>query len=219
MNINDFDFDQRKCTPVVRLSKTQFDNTEVMMKGLQYFCMSCRLCSLGCELINEKDKQFDPHVFSNMNFNSKFMVVGQNPGFNECIIGEPFVGKSGQNFDEEIHNNGLSRNQFYITNIIKCWTKNNNKPHPKYYKTCEHILKLEIAIIKPKLIITLGKHSFEYFCPNDVYGDKIGKITQSAHGPIYAIYHPSPLNINDPNRRNIFNKQIRLLSGIVTSIG
>ena len=216
--INAFDFDIRKCTPNnYRVSDNPLahiiENKEVMLKGLQYFCMSCRLCGLGCELI--EGKELDPHVFSNMQADAKYIVVGQNPGLNECIRGIPFIGDSGKNFDDELEHNGLDRRTFYITNICKCFTKENKNPSIYYRNMCSHILKLEIKIISPTLIITLGGSSFNWFCPDKVYSESLGKISESEYGKIYAVYHPSPLNLNHSDKKVEFGKQINLLVKLI----
>jgi DNA polymerase len=227
--INEFDFDTRKCKPTCGLMYNHKngleENKKVMLLGLQNFCMNCRLCQIGCDLVQDKDgQQYDPHVLSNMMFNADFMVVGQNPGMNEIKFGTPFIGDSGKNFDEELNKNGIDRTKFYITNIVKCFSRkpdgtNNRTPNALEKRTCSStFLITEIKIIKPKLIITLGGPSFNFFFPNESYSDRLGKITNSEHGKIYAVYHPSPLNINDPARRKIFNRQIELLAKLIKKI-
>lgn len=226
--INEFDFDTRKCKPgnkrLYEPTNGLEENKNIMINALQFFCMNCRLCSIGCKLFGYDGEEHDPHVFSNMKYKSKFVVVGQNPGRDECKFGTPFIGAAGKNFDEEIEKNGLNRNDFYISNVVKCATRTsdgsgNRKPSNKEKETCSSIfLATELKILKPKLIITLGEPSFSFFCQNHVYRDRLGKITKSNYGNIYAVYHPSPLNINDPSRRKIFNKQIKLLAKLIKKI-
>lgn len=219
--INRFDFDTRKLNPKNKYSEKTEENIKVMMGGLQNFCMCCRMCSLGCSLV---DNEYDPHVFSNMKHESKFMVVGQNPGMNECKKGTPFIGAPGQNFDEELNKNGVDRSEFYITNIVKCFSrkqdgKNNRKPTYKEKELCSSMFLVnEIRILKPKLIITLGESSFSFLCPNCVYGESIGKLSDSEYGKVFAIYHPSPMNINDPDRREIFDRHIELLCKLIKKL-
>lgn len=220
--INKFDFDIRKCKPerpkLTRHMPSVMENKAVMLRSLQNFCMSCRMCELGCKLLVEKDIEFDPHVFSNMVHTSDFMVVGQNPGFNECQSGVPFIGAAGKNFDEELEKNGMDRNAFYITNVLKCHTLKNAKPERTHIEKCSKILDFEISIIRPTMIITLGASAFDFFCPDIKYSDGLGTVSESKYGKIFAVYHPSPLNVNNPSRRDEFNKQINLVCKIIKSL-
>ncbi len=222
--INEWDFDCRKCKPDYRkFPVSEVENRRMTLDGLQVFCMSCRMCVLGHKLVEDKGVKFNPHCFSNM-IDSKFVIIGQNPGVNECIKGEPFIGQSGKNFDNELTKNGLNRKQFYISNVVKCLTPNNNKPSASTKTLCGQILKLELSIIIPKLIITLGESPFGYLCPDKVYSESLGKIsrTEFAIGgkqlPVYAVYHPSPLNIQVPERRIEFEKQIKLLAKLMSKL-
>jgi len=209
--INQFNFDTRKCRPVpaygmMHNSKDSAEeNKRVMLGGLQNFCMNCRLCSIGCKLIKDQNEfECDPHVMSNMMFNAKFMIIGQNPGLKECKVGIPFIGKTGKILDEELKKNTSDRSKFYISNIIKCPTKDNDCK-----KICSSIfLTTEIKIIQPKLIIAIGKLVFDFFCPEEKY--QSGKITKSKFGKIYAVDDPT----NSSHRKN-FNRQIELLTKLV----
>jgi len=221
--INEFDFNSDKCVPtnttLESQARAQLENKEVQLLGLRHFCFSCRLCPLGCSLIEEKGKKFDPHVFSNMNHKAEFVVVGQNPGFDECMEGTPFVGAAGRNFDAEIEKHKISRRHFYITNVVKCHTVKNSKPDRKYVDVCSKLLELELMIIKPKLIITLGASSFDYLCPNIAYSSGLGNINNSIYDiPVFAAYHPSPLNISEASRREEFNRQISLMCKLIKAV-
>lgn len=226
--INEFDFDYRKCLPgyyklIDTASNSLEENKKVMLNGLQFLCMSCRLCPIGCDLVEKGENKYDPHVFSNMNFKSKFMIVGQNPGFNECVRGYPFVGEAGRTFDKELEKNGIGRNDFYISNVVKCFTKkadgtNNRKPYQKEKDTCASVfLTNEIRVLKPIMIITLGESAFSFFCPDKIYKEQLGHITKSNLGKIYAIYHPSGMNLSVPSRKKAFEHQIKMLSKIMKS--
>ena len=222
--INEFDFDARRCNPDYRKSYVSpVENRKINLGGLQILCMSCRMCSLGQKYIEEKDQKINPHVFSNM-VDSKFMVIGQNPGYNEAVQGEPFIGPSGKNFDTELAKHNLNRKQFYISNVVKCYTPDNKKPCNEYRELCAHILKLELCVIRPKLIITLGEHPFSYLCPERVYSEALGKITKTdfviggLQLPVFAVYHPSPTNLSVPERKRDFEKQIAMLAKLVKKL-
>jgi len=176
------------------------------------------MCSLGKKMLEEKNKTFDPHVFSNMQTDARYMVVGQNPGFDECQVGLPFIGAAGENFDKTLAKNGLKREDFYVTNCTKCHTLANKAPDHQYRKTCSKILYLEIAVMRPRLIVTLGAQAFDFFCSDKKISDHLGDIVMSDLGPIFPIYHPSPRNWNLKERRDKIEANIKLLSRLIKKL-
>ena len=189
-----------------------------MLRPIDMATKQCSLCLLGRKACYEQNTLFDPHVFSNKN-PSKFVVVGQNPGFNECIRGEPFVGEAGKFFDETIIANGLSRDDFYITNIVKCHSLANEKPKWEHINSCQHILRAELAILKPYMVITLGAVALSIFCPDVVLSDNniMSKLIKSEifNVFVFPIYHPSPRNMSSKDRKQKFISSINLLCKIV----
>ena len=77
---------------------------------------------------------------------------------------------------------------------------------------------MEIGLLKPKIIVALGAVAFNTLCPNSKFSECLLKITKSSHGDVYSVYHPSPMNVNDPSRRKKFNNQIRLLCAVVNRL-
>ena len=175
------------------------------------------MCELGRANACKGDTCRDPHVLSNMNAASRFVVVGQGPGWEELKVGMPFVGQSGSNFDAELIKNGANRLQFYITNTIKCFVQGNAKPTATQVKRCKPFLEMELTIIKPKLVVTLGASAFGVLCPNINYQYSLGKISISEEFDIkvFAVLHPSPLNLADKSRRMEFGRQIAILAKLV----
>jgi len=157
----------------------------------------------------------DPHVFSNMAYSSRFIVVGQNPGWEELEKGEPFVGAAGRNFNNALKRNNMSRNDFYISNAVKCFSPNNTKPTIRQQKKCSTWLQMEINAIKPILVITLGASAFDVLCPDLKYSSSLGTIVKSIEFGIkvFPIYHPSPLNVENLPE---FNHQIDRLCELIT---
>lgn len=178
-------------------------------------CMSCKKCSIGRTL--RGDLKLDPHVFSNMSVDKRFVVIGQNPGYDEIMVGLPFVGAAGRNFDLEISKHGLSRNDFYISNVVKCFTDKNRAPTPDEIKACSEHLAREIDIIKPILIVTLGAYSFKYLCPDLDYSKSLGTIVKSEYYDVkvFPIYHPSPRNLTVQIRRQKYEHDIELLCKLI----
>jgi DNA polymerase len=190
-----------------------------MLQAMQYLVQKCVLCELGRRRCIEHDTNFDPHVFSTMSI-SKFFICGQNPGFHECLKGEPFVGDAGEFFNEIIQKFNLSRKDFYISNSVKCHTSNNVQPNFEQISCCEFILHMEILLLRPKLVITLGAVAFNAFCPNKNMADHLGNIIKSEKFgvSIYPIYHPSPRNMQDPVRKKRFIDDIKTLCELIQNI-
>jgi len=119
------------------------------------------------------------------------MLIGEAPGWHEDQQGRPFVGPAGKFLDELLASIKLDRQHVYIANVIKCRPQGNRDPLPQEILNCRHWLERQIEIIKPKMIVTLGRYSMALFFPQK----SIGKIHGSAEkrdGIIYfAMYHPA----------------------------
>ena len=187
--------------------ESEQDRKSRMLSSLGSFTGSCVMCPLGRVCHDVDGRKFDPHVFGTK-IPSKWVMVGQNPGFNECLQGTPFVGQSGKFLEERLKFGGLTRFDFYITNVVKCYTVGNAKPSLESVGACVPILRLELAILRPKLIITLGSVAFEWLCPDLNYSGSVGEIVKSEFGLVYPIFHPSPMNMSDTKRKLKFIKDI-----------
>jgi len=98
-------------------------------------------------------------VFGAGNPNADLVFVGEAPGADEDEQGLPFVGRSGQLLTKMIEAMGLSRDQVYICNVIKCRPPDNRNPEPDEINSCEPFLKKQLALIKPKVIVALGRYA------------------------------------------------------------
>ena len=198
------------------IQETQYDRKLRMLRQLSLCCSACTMCELGRRDVEKNGFVRDPHVLSSMT-PTRFVIVGQNPGLNEIIEGTPFVGASGKNFDKEIAKYGLDRSQFYITNTIRCFTDDNAKPNYRQVQRCKPFLMMEMALIHPLLAITLGGSAFDVLCPGAGYQQSLGKITKSEEFEVkvFAVYHPSPLNLADKSRRVDFEHQIAILAKLI----
>ena len=190
-----------------------------MLRQLSSTCTACSMCELGLAGAQKSDSVRDPHVLSNMN-PSRFIIIGQNPGWNELEKQEPFVGAAGRNFDLEIEKHDVGRDWFYIANMVRCYTKDNQRPTQRHMDRCEPFLRMEIGLLKPKLVITLGAVAFTQLCPGVEFGASLKKITKSTKFdvPVFAIYHPSPVNFRDGNRKIAFQEQIQTMCKLVKAI-
>lgn len=191
-----------------------------MLPHLKDACMNCRMCELGWRQATRDNYQHDPHVFSNYQplvGPARFMIVGQNPGWNEVKKGQPFVGAAGDNFDKAVNKTIWNRDSFYITNAVKCYTDNNATPSTKQMERCEPFLRMEIAIIKPIMVIAFGAIAFGVLCSGQDFAGNIGKITESEKFgvKVFATFHPSPLNLADSSRRARFYKDMATIGRIM----
>lgn len=109
-------------------------------------CQLCKLAKLGRTQV----------VFGIGNPHASIMFVGEAPGFNEDQKGEPFVGAADKLLNDLLISAGLSRDQIYIANVIKCRPPNNRDPEPDEVETCKPFLMQQIQMIRPKLVCTLG---------------------------------------------------------------
>jgi uracil-DNA glycosylase len=200
-------------------NESPFERKLRMLKQMSLCCSACTCCELGRKDAERNGICRDPHVLSNMN-PTRFFVCGQGPGWDEITKGTPFIGASGKNFDDELANNGIDRSLFYITNTIKCFVKDNAKPNYQQTQKCKPFLMMEIGLINPLLVITLGASAFEALCPGIRYSESLGKITKSEEFgvKIFAAYHPSPLNLADKSRRADFKHQIAILAKLIKRI-
>jgi DNA polymerase len=97
------------------------------------------------------------------NLHAEIMFIGEAPGYNEDVQGKPFVGAAGKFLTELIEKIlGVPRSSVYITNVVKCRPPENRDPYPDEIETCSPYLDKQIMLIRPKIIVTLGKHSTNY---------------------------------------------------------
>ena len=102
------------------------------------------------------------------NLHNKIMLIGEGPGADEDEQGRPFVGKAGQLLNEIMNDVNLKRKDFYISNVIKCRPPDNRKPKPDEMDACAPILKAEIKLIEPKVIVPMGSTALNYLLGNEL---------------------------------------------------
>jgi len=189
------------------------------IQELREKCLACRACPLGGQEIEPKCFS---NVFSNMNVVARVMVVGQNPGRDEVKQGEPFVGASGKFFNEAIKNIiHLERSSFYISNVLRCFSPGNRPPTSQELEACRPILDEEIRILKPELVIALGRVAFERLTGMSGIMRHHGEVIVSPRYliPVIPLLHPSPLNTNDAAKREMFHEGLRKVGEFLCTIG
>jgi DNA polymerase len=123
--------------------------------------------------------------------NADIMFIGEGPGFHEDQQGRPFVGAAGKFLSELLESIGLKREQVFITNIVKCRPPSNRDPLPEEIAACKPYLDRQIALIKPKVIVTLGRFSMARVFPNEKISVIHGR-PKKIEGIVYVpMYHPA----------------------------
>jgi len=160
-------------------------------------CQMCPLGSLGRKSI----------VFGEGNPDAKLMLIGEGPGQKEDELCRPFVGRSGQLLTKVLEAIGLSRQEVFITNVVKCRPPNNRKPLESESDTCTKLLLFkQIKIIRPKTICTLGSAATQAFLEKDAKITKIrGKLFKKEHTTIIPTYHPAYILRNKRELENFAN--------------
>lgn len=130
-------------------------------------------------------------VFGEGNADAKVLFVGEAPGREEDKLIRPFVGRSGKLLDKLIASLGWERGDVYITNVVKRRPPENRDPSPKEIFAYKPYLLRQIEIINPKLIVTLGRFSMNYFLPEAKIGRDQGKLFVVDGRNIYPLFHPA----------------------------
>jgi DNA polymerase len=135
---------------------------------------------------------------------AKVMFIGEAPGYYEDQQGLPFVGAAGQFLNELLAMVGLDRKRdVYICNVIKCRPPGNRDPLPMEVESCRPWLEQQLTLLKPKVIVTLGRFSLAHFLPNESISRVRGK-AQTRNGVIiYPVYHPAAALHNGNLRKAI----------------
>jgi len=165
-------------------------------------CRRCKLCTLGRSQI----------VFGVGNPKARLMFVGEAPGEDEDKKGEPFVGRAGQLLTKIIEAIGLSRDQVYIANVIKCRPPNNRNPEPDEVAACEPFLFRQIDAIQPKVIVPLGKFAAQSLLRSmDPITRLRGRQFEYRGAVLIPTFHPAYLLRNPSAKREVWEdmKKVR----------
>jgi DNA polymerase len=119
------------------------------------------------------------------------MFIGEAPGWHEDQQGRPFVGPAGKFLDELLSSIGLNRLQVYIANVIKCRPQGNRDPLPMEIQNCRVWLERQIEVVRPKMIVTLGRYSMAMFFPGKSISKVHGTAQKRESVIYYAMYHPA----------------------------
>lgn len=191
-------------------TETEYERKFRMIRNLSTSCMSCSMCELGTKEASRFNEVRDPHIFSNAN-PTRFFITGYQPGWSELVGNKPFMGNTGTLINTELRRNSFSRNDFYINNIIRCYSE--TEPQESHKNQCQPFLQMEINLIRPLLVVAVGQQAFNSYCPNVDYHAAIKTISKS------LVYNVSVFAVSDPSKDiDGFSEQIRIMCKLVTAL-
>ena len=156
-------------------------------------CENCRVCELHTTRTN--------CVFGTGNVDADLLFVGEAPGDNEDKTGVPFVGRAGQLLDQYLYAVDIPRDSVYIANILKCRPPKNRDPLPAEEDACMDFLRRQVKLIRPKIIVCLGRiAAMRLIRPDYKITKEHGEWVQKGNFLITAVYHPALL-LRDPRRK------------------
>ena len=146
-------------------------------------CTKCDLCKTRTQT-----------VFGTGNKTADWMIIGEAPGQHEDEQGKPFVGKAGLLLTEMLRAVGLERDDVFITNILKCRPLGNRDPKPEEAESCSAYLQQQRILVKPKIILAVGRISAQTLLNTDAPLAKLrGKVHELDGTPLVVVYHPAYL--------------------------
>ncbi len=195
----------RKLEPVPVRTELCLDTWDDITRSIH----QCQACDLA-----KKCTQKVPGVGDQQ---ADVMIIGEGPGHEEDIRGEPFVGRSGQLLDKMLQAIGISRSQVFITNIVKCRPPNNRDPHRDEVQACNTFLRAQIKQIAPKVILSVGRVSAHSLLNSTrPVGQLIKQIQQLPNSeiPVKVTYHPAYL-LRTPSAKSIAWEDMKTLHRIL----
>lgn len=173
-------------------------------------CISCDLCKTATNI-----------VFGVGSKNAKVMFIGEAPGANEDLQGEPFVGRAGMLLNAMLQSIGLKREDVYITNILKCRPPNNRDPLPQEIKLCTAYLLQEIALVQPKVLVAVGRIAAQFLLNT---AETMGRMRNRTYHygqqkiPLIVTYHPAYL-LRSPSEKKKAYLDFLIIKDMVDKIG
>jgi DNA polymerase len=153
-------------------------------------------------------------VMGDGNLDAEIVFIGEAPGKNEDEQGLPFVGAAGKFLNEMLGAAGLVRSDVYITNIVKYRPPNNRDPLPDEKRDFWPYLVRQLDVIAPKVVVTLGRHSMEYFLPDAKISQVHGEAKRITFGDkklvIVPLYHPAAALYNGSMRQTLIDDFLRV---------
>ena len=203
-------------TPYPTPPPVLYDEGQVMHSGrgltaLRAELGDCQRCKLA--------KARRHIVFGTGNPEANLMFVGEAPGADEDLQGEPFVGVAGQLLTKMIQAMGYDRRDVYICNVLKCRPPNNRNPEADEIAACEQFLRKQIAIVQPRVIVALGKFAAHFLCGETTPITRLRGNLRTYHEiPVMPTYHPAFL-LRDPGRKGEAWADLKQVMALLANMG
>jgi DNA polymerase len=146
---------------------------------------------------------------------AQIMFIGEGPGFHENEQGRPFVGAAGRFLEELLAKIGLSRDQVYITNVVKCRPPGNRDPQPEELAACDRYLERQIQALNPKVIVTLGRFSMGRYLPGAKISQVHGLARKIKGRLVVPMYHPAAA-LHQPSLKPVVERDFAQLPELMT---
>ncbi|MBL6819107.1 MAG: uracil-DNA glycosylase [Gammaproteobacteria bacterium] len=179
------------------------NNTNYDLQSFSQLQLEANNCQ-KCQLANGRNNV----VFGEGNEKADILIIGEAPGKEEDLIGEPFIGRAGKLLTEILFSINLSRNDVYITNTVKCRPPENRNPNSTEISSCAHFLDKQISLISPKVIILLGKIAAERILNTS---EPMAKLRSNIHYyketniPTLVFYHPAYLLRSPSEKKKVWD--------------
>ena len=165
-----------------------------------------------CKLCAELAKKRHKVVFGSGSTTAKLVFVGEAPGADEDAQGLPFVGRAGQLLTKIIEAMGLTRDQVFICNVLKCRPPENRQPAPKEVDNCRPYLKRQLELIRPKVIVALGNHAVRALLQKEDGISGLRGTFQKYEGiPVMCTYHPAYLLRSPGEKRKVWEDMKKVM--------
>ena len=167
--------------------------TPIPLDQLREQVGACHQCPLADGRTNVVFGEGDPEA--------RVLIVGEAPGKNEDLQGRPFVGAAGKLLDDLLAVAGLTREDVFIANVLKCRPPGNRDPRPEEIELCTPYLREQTRTIDPEVIVTLGNFSTKFILKTEVGITRLhGHVQQAGRFKVFPIYHPAAA-LYDPTKR------------------
>lgn len=169
-------------------------------------CRDCNLCRLRTKAVPGSGPA-----------NASIVFIGEAPGWNEDKQGQPFVGAAGQLLNELLAQAGIKREEVFITNVVKCRPPDNRDPMPEEIAACDKYLTAQLDLIKPRLVVTLGRYSMARYFPNQRISQIHGQVRREGKTAYLPLHHPAAV-LRQPSLRAVIEADMLKIPRLLTEL-